>query len=1123
MSKAFRDFFTQQFLANKKNEPVTILAILAESKKRQPPGVYPDLIKAFVKAGTAESQSFRLRGRASFKELLWNSRHESTTISNEFAFARQWLQSESSKISEFRRFVQVIQASILGDNPKEAFELLVAHRKSYGWTVWGAELEFAVATIIMSEKEVQLYWASLTDNASPRIASLFGQIVKDRNDPAIKISSFIGKCEHSFPQLGLSAEIQQYLLYRSFGHIKSMRDTPSILLTAEMANSPIDYYETLVDICGTIVAENAPADIVDEVRSLTGDLLELGIDDFRLKKIHFAAGGSVPTFEAPAKNEIDSILCRLISLNQGVEEPTSSFVGQLVAKIDEVRELGPIADKSIDWLLKFGLNFRGLPIGSAVCGFAIKAANNSALDGVCSAWAQFASPTVRLEDAFCLGDAASWRMIQTLAALNSSEELAAGSRQLLEEFESTPAIVNLNVSPTRLIWVAYQLIKRREFSNAQIILQHLESLSSEWQRRGENLRIMIAVADGNFGEAIEHAAKLLVKNSLYASELPLNKLFHKTKWATYKEMDPVVVGVVSHWAFALTQDSNARYICRMACRAFKNNGLYQSILSQENQLKEQCTPEIVAFLHDVWVDENLNMAGYLSTQEVRQDRIKVLQLLLQMDESSAGDNYAQEIKELTFSETLWQGLKHIESSRVFVNEGAIARWAEKELASEFERWKSMVESDVYLIPSVDEVLRKYLLGDVEGLATTFHTGEMTAVDAVLMGVVDRLLDRFLLDPADGLNCYLSSRIRHGSLKGILLGPLEDAGLLGLTEREMETDWRVKMGGIDVDTLVHVVRHLKSFGVKINKIATKLVNETVQVRNAKAPGGMIYPDLTNEIKISTFSTMAKEMGFAAFVSNCFDVFWHSLTMSLGVLAGYIRGEIKDEIQREFDQLIDALRALGESTVTMTTALRTVATATQGQCDVIANWFQTGRELDKLVFPLDAAVEIAKASTGNVYRSFPVAVVVNRLPPEVIRLTSLGLSAITDCLYIMLVNSFKHSGLRSDIPFIEVVVDFFSESKVLKIAVSHPLSADRLKVLSAGGIEEIRRRYIENASIEHAPAEGGSGFAKLSRLIRMIDKSVFPEPISINLNEQGVLAVQVCIPIYARGDAYDAYFA
>ena len=151
-------------------------------------------------------------------------------------------------------------------------------------------------------------------------------------------------------------------------------------------------------------------------------------------------------------------------------------------------------------------------------------------------------------------------------------------------------------------------------------------------------------------------------------------------------------------------------------------------------------------------------------------------MLLEWDNSHEVE-YVEAIKDLTFDETLRRGLRRINQTRIFVNESAITRWAEKELLQDYDRWRrvssSSTDSNI-----VDDIIRQYVVDPSnDEFLKAFASGKPTEADAMLIDFLNRLYKRFLLDPTDGLDSYLSLRIRHGSLRGTLYGPLEEQGLL----------------------------------------------------------------------------------------------------------------------------------------------------------------------------------------------------------------------------------------------------------------------------------------------------------------------------------------------------------
>jgi hypothetical protein len=1125
MSKAFRKHFASFFIDLQKKGDVQTLGYIAVIRTTQSDAVYEDLIRAFLEANPRFANKTLRRGRTDFGSLLSKTQVEFNSVEKELAFASAVLKNCVSEVNEFVTLSSYLQSEVLNGNFEVALKTLQEYRNTYGWSVWGVELEFAIATYAISDaEERRRHLASLTACSTPRLATLLGQILTDRNDPSIPVGAFLNKCARSFPHIGLSKPMQDYMRYRATGEIKDLEKVASTLLTLDFNNSIIDYYETLIEICTDIATTPLFKRLKNSVTKLVTDLISFGIDDIRLDRLRFCCGGEPPThIKSSEEKNLTLLIQTMISPISTPEAEVCVFLSDVLDRIVAIKLRGSVAEVEILDLMKLGLNLRSLPIGNALHNFASKAPNSISDSATMSCRAQFTTRTIRFEDLLAYDVPGMRTMIDGIKNNNEFAKINCKAESLnnvlIEDFSS---ILEISTQPHALIYAARELAKQNKLAGAILCAEQLDTLGIPWDRHASKVRILCAIEEGDIEPALISASRILSADSGYAYELPLAQFFYRTKWSDYKNFDPITVAIVAHHAFYVTAESNARYICRMACREIRNKNILDRLVYRATNGNVDDRDAVIEYLSGVWVEDNLTMAGFENMDEIRRTRIQVLQMLLQLVPEDPNGRFAQEIKELTFNEMVSKGLKHIDSSRIFVNEGAIARWAEKELSADYERWKNLSLLTYPSTQELDDILKGYLMGDDGSLSALLRQETYTKTDATLMSVVDRLLERFLFDPADGLNCYLSSRIRHGSLKGILLGPLEEAGLLGLSEQEISMDWRVRMGNVPNSAVPTIVQLIHSFDKSVNDMVKRLISESVQIRSLESPLGRIFPTIDAEFKVRSFSQLAKDAPLPNFVLSCFEVFWLILSRSLDELSEYIRTSVKHEIQNKFDELILSLQTVCETTVALTTSLKTVATETQGQCDLIANWFQLGGALDKQIFSLEAAIEIAKKGTQYVYRSFPIAAVDTTLPSEAFSLTSLGVSAISDCLYIMLENSFKHSGLKSDLAFIRISSDFSAAQRTLSLSVTHPLSKSRLEELRDGGLELIREKYIDNASVDRASFEGGSGFAKLIRLTRMLDHSVCPKPLTIELTSENLVTVQAIIPVYLRGDAYDAYF-
>lgn len=1106
--------------------PEEVLALLAELKKIQPAEVYTDLVRTFSEQPA--NAKYRVKGQSSFQDLLWlASSLSSTTLEKEFRFSVFWLKDSVNFLNNFRITASDIECLLLSNKPKEAYNLLIEHIRFCGWSMWAAELEFAFSSYFSDELKDSIKPKGYSHQGDKRISSLLGQVLKDRNDPSIPVGRFMEKCQNSFPKLKLTKSLKAYLFYRAYRYTGDIRETIPQFLSIEMGHSPIDYYETLIDNFSVISMDKEYSDLWPIVMQVTSELINIGYEDFRLKKINFLVGGEdfkiYDTRKCSPKTE--EILEKILTINRLQDDVAANDwdILNLKATIDSFQASDSLGYDEANYLFKFGCNFRGLAVGAAIFGYISNLTEGNSGGSIVPAWGQFSSPNYRFNDFLSISQNQTSEVLHKVIDKFDESDLKNKCAEFVNWIDGNfLSTIQNDEDAVKLIWAAKMLISQSRTHEAFSMAIRIRKLGGRWTRYASNIEILASIENQDLDFAISSTCELLVEDERMTIQLPLDSLFEEKKWKDYKAVDPKIVALVSAASYEMTNDLNSRFICQMACRAYLRSGQRESVVGAWENLDAYQKSLTIRFLTTIWTEDNLSMAGFLTTQEVQRDRIEVLQLLLQIDSGDALDDYAEEIKNLTFSETLLQGLKHIESSRIFVNEGAIARWAEKELQPDFDRWKKESAKDSST-KSLDDVVRQYLMGDSSAQTVLFRTESLSENNIILLILTERLLGKFLSDPSDGLNCYLSSRIRHGTLKGTLLGPLDEAGLLGMSDAEIEADWRVRIGEISKEFIPQLISHVKRFNVDIENITLRLINETVQIQTPTTPNGKIYASIGGSVNFTTFLSLARDSPFPVFISSCFELFWFLLAPSLNKLADEFRTNVKNDLQTQFEKLIASLRPIGDSAVTLTTSLRTVATATQAQCDVIANWFQSERALDKHVFSLAAAIEIATASTGRVYRTFPISSVINQNPEQIVPLTSLGLSAITDCLYVMLENAFKHSGLKAKVGPLEIGTILDSSNNILQISLRHPLSDARLEELINGGLTLIREAYINNASIESAASEGGSGFAKLARISKTVDTRQYPDPIAIDLNDSGILTVRVCIPLYSRGDAFDAYFS
>lgn len=1101
-----------------------VVAYLAKLRAERPPAEFRSCISALKIYAPRQAQHLFFGGAYRFKDLVWSRQSfEPMALERELEWAIHWLAGHSKKINVFRDFAMHLQDLVLRGKTIDALAAIDRHTESSGWSLWALELRCALGPVAEGPDAQRKWAATLQATAPNSITALLVHIFSERNDETFSYDSFFSKCMGSFHRYKSVVDwLPRYLLYRSLGFYSDPKATFSSALARDATSSLFDYYETLLDAIKAICSEKSLRALRPAALRAVQALREDGFIDHRLVKLEMALSGKVE--DAVAKN-VNGIVGDMSAFLCGRTSAPSLEYGEsirpLIELVKEARSQGVSAGNAIAALLKFGINFRGLDVGLAFGMSAQDATSDLISTRLVSLDCVLVSPELFPEDVAGFPDDVGREIIRWFSKL--VEPADTGRCAYVANALDGQPVTEMCIRPSVLdLWLGRQLIVTRRHSEASLLGEKLEKLGFEWGRQGAKLRFWALIRENRLPEALEFAAKWLVASPEYVVELPFKDLFEGREWTHFRELNPVLVALTAHHVFVATGSSHTGYICKMACRKFAMDSR-----DRVGTIYEAATPDeraqLTLFLREVWIEENLSMNHFLeSTDDVRAERMIVLQMLLAWDENNQ-QAYIDQIKDLTFDDTLRQGLRHINQTRVFVNETGISRWAEKELHQDLERWIALAGS-----PGNTEVasglVRQYVVDpQSEAFLEALGRGKPTDADALLTSLIDRLYKRFLTDPADGLDCYLSLRIRHGSLRGTLFGPLEEHGLFysgsGFSRAAFESQWMSQMD-LGQEHAAEVIVLMERFTSNLRAVADELVNERVQIRSEEKPRGAIVQFvLPAAALVFTSALAAQQVSATSFAYSCYFIFWKLVEQGLEELATYVRGGVKSSIQSEFDELVTGLRKVSNKTLPLITALTTVSTTTQAQCDSIADWFRLPGKSDDEKYKLSAAIEIAREATKNVHRTFPAEVRVGQMAYEDLPLTTLALAALSDCLFVIFENAWKHSGLAANTGEMDLDASFDATNKLLSLTVKSSLSEDVKGRLQAGLMQELRDRYLTKAPIELASREGGSGFAKLARLSRYVNRERCSEPLSFGIVD-GRWFTSVTISLFERDGAYEA---
>ena len=1099
---------------------VAPLVTLSQLRKNISINEYKDCIQQFCIFGKLDANTFLQLGKEKPEELVGQYIGlEPLPLKNELYWAAFWIEMQISKINNYLEARTSIQDLILEDKPIQAIKLIDLFIEKYGWSFWAIEIRCILEQNINGTDGLSEWLMPLKKASAKRLNSLIYEILSDRCDDTFSFFAFYSKCQNSFPRLkGLDTWVIPYLEYRSFNNISNLEENIPLLLSKEITSSLIDYYEIFIDSLLYIEIDKDLSYLKSSAKTIILNLIEGGIKDHRLNKLLnlFIEEEKVDFILDDSKHK-DFLKALNCSSTESLVDD-SSLKKNIKNLLKKCEELGNAAQDEIDNLFKIGTNYKNLDLGQVVLNATFHFVSNNI--GYKQSPNQFVfNENFNLEDITLFPFEDGIKILRRYNDFYNDNEIIRSVLNIyddkLDEVEVSRNVV--------FLWLANYLFSEKRYDILDSLLNKLNDFGGFWSREVAKFNLVILNEKGQVVEAIDLINNWIMNSPRNINEFKVSTIFDQRKWRFFKNLDFIKVGVISHHSYQVTDIAGIGYICKMACRSILESGMRDEINSIFYN-KVDIQKEIIHFFSNVWVDENLSLCDkFDTTEKIRQERIEVLQLLLQWDAGNSSI-YTDEIKDLTFDQTLQKGLRQIDQTRVFVNESAISRWAESEILPDFKRWISVKDSSSGA-RVIDDIISQFSVdANSRQLLSDISDGQPNISSALLIEIVDRLYKRFLSDPTDGLDCYLSLRIRHGSLRGTVFGPLEENRLLYFSSDISKEEFLRIWGSIvdfNIVNLEEILFLLEGFSKKIKGLVDDLINELVQINSVEKPRGAFKYILNPEfLRIINGLMEESNLSFSAFLATCYFLFWKIVELALKDLNFYIANNFKDKLKFEFDELINNLRSLNNRSALLPiiTRLQSVSTDTQTQCDVISDWFRIPAHVEDEDFQLPDAIDIAQAATRNVYRTLDAKF--RHENTIKIPLTTTALAVLTDCLFVIFENAWKHSGLGSALEYIDIETQYDESNKLLTFTVYSDVSEDRKLALSLCEIQRLKEKYVSTLPIHLVNREGGSGFAKLARLVRYVNRTQCPEPFNFGLKDSRWF-VQVTVPLFEREGRFEAY--
>lgn len=567
--------------------------------------------------------------------------------------------------------------------------------------------------------------------------------------------------------------------------------------------------------------------------------------------------------------------------------------------------------------------------------------------------------------------------------------------------------------------------------------------------------------------------------------------------------------------FDSAKGSSKHIVCALAMALFRNKNFNEDAdFAFRHHLQmailQYFSGDIVEFTK--WLgDQTPNVANYL-TQML--DRSTLHKLYLLVGSASDANTIRQEILRYMGDKTnkidyyvmadrlkvdeLVQNLRHhIDDSRISIDEYGFKKWVNDYSIPKINEYARLIKL------SLEKVILQRKQEPTKSTSPTveIEIDTVATFEYIISSCISAAFHEFCLNSRFGVESYLGRRIRHNTLRGMMLGSVES-----VIQKQ-----RFNVLRYEGEFWYAYELWLERYKVIVEQMRSQLL----QFRSKEKPIGLFQPelDLTSAVYKSSIAKLrdlsALDDSFEQFIEEILLLCWKFFALQLADVSRYIRIDLLNQVLADIDQTFH------EDTLTVNAFRAELKEVVREKFEKLSSWFRVP-ETGAISASLREIAELVKAEWMD---ENPDGMRQLDLKGTATEQFIYGLSVhhVYDCLFVLIRNAFAHADEKHP-----VTIEF-------KLVYIENLAFPRLQINCSSKFrsEEIARtqfktltdKITSDEDLEKAMViEGYSGIRKILHILSTLrwSKGIQAEKTGLILKLSFELPVELSGNKYA-GDA------
>jgi hypothetical protein len=503
---------------------------------------------------------------------------------------------------------------------------------------------------------------------------------------------------------------------------------------------------------------------------------------------------------------------------------------------------------------------------------------------------------------------------------------------------------------------------------------------------------------------------------------------------------------------------------------------------------ENYDARIIFFLREVCTIEIMHHSYHFNgTDDIENERLNILNRLIVNDILNE-ESYIKEIAELNQNSNIRKAIREVNKGRITVNVTHLRNIETNNIKEAFNRYREIeTYSKIKELKGIDtsmDLLKDFSIDDPNDLMPrVVYTSDPAFISFKFIFIEIR--DKYILSKECGLDGYLSTRIRHGTLLNHIRSIFESENIISQKDKDnnyLENEvWNQSLPLNE--KRIKIQNAIKNFSRAIDEYTEFVIKELIQVKTEKynkKPKALFDYSISNQELAYLFTYTRENIKdhnlFLSFVFEYLERFTEKLLTNIRV---YINEELKNsynKILQKFNSEIKEIVGTG-SHPELINSISLCGTRLQNELRSISEWFYLSSSSKDLILDLKVLIQTSVQITNTIHPNFKI----NPIITEDTYIPMVGTIHIIYLSRILLDNIVLHSKLNPNDLQIEIHSSL-DDDDYLKISYKNNFSELVDKKELRQKLEVVKNKWNNSSNdYENTDIEGGSGFDKIRRIV------------------------------------------